>query len=79
MVSSDGVVPSLAELLALRGLALGRRTATVPGFFGVCVAVINPETGAPLAEAADVVLDSPDVVPGFLAMLVTELESIRSR
>jgi uncharacterized protein (DUF58 family) len=27
MVSSDGVVPSLAELLALRGLALGRRTA----------------------------------------------------
>ena len=27
MVSSDGVVPSLAELLALRGLAQGRRTA----------------------------------------------------
>ena len=27
MASSDGVVPSLAELLALRGLAQGRRTA----------------------------------------------------
>ena len=54
--------------------ALQRRAAQVPGFQGVRIAVTNPETGDPLRDVADLVLDSPQAVPELLSTLVTELE-----
>ena len=47
--------------------ALRAREAVDPGFFGMCVAVSNPETGAEVSSAADLTLDSPAAVPTFLA------------
>jgi trehalose 6-phosphate phosphatase len=47
--------------------ALRAREAVDPGFFGMCVAVANPETGAEVSSAADLTLDSPAAVAGFLS------------
>ncbi|MDT0532246.1 trehalose-phosphatase [Micromonospora sp. DSM 115977] len=46
--------------------ALRARAAADPDFFGVCVAVANPETGHEVAEAADLTLDSPAALGAFL-------------
>ncbi|KAB1144300.1 trehalose-phosphatase [Micromonospora sp. DT46] len=46
--------------------ALRARAAADPDFFGVCVAVANPETGHEVAEAADLTLDSPAALGTFL-------------
>jgi trehalose 6-phosphate phosphatase len=46
--------------------ALRAREAVDPAFFGVCVAVANPETGAEVAGAADLTLESPEAVAAFL-------------
>ncbi|MGK5672806.1 trehalose-phosphatase [Micromonospora sp. URMC 106] len=46
--------------------ALRARAAGDPHFFGVCVAVANPETGHEVAEAADLTLDSPAALGDFL-------------
>jgi trehalose 6-phosphate phosphatase len=46
--------------------ALRAREAVDPGFFGVAVAVANPETGAEVSSAADVTLESPHAVADFL-------------
>ena len=48
-------------------LALERRESDGDDFAGVRVAVTNQETGMRLAEAADIVLDSPFTVPAFLS------------
>ena len=47
--------------------ALRAREAVDPSFFGMCVAVANPETGAEVSSAADLTLESPEAVAGFLA------------
>ncbi|GAA2548768.1 hypothetical protein GCM10010435_17940 [Winogradskya consettensis] len=47
--------------------ALRAREAVDPAFFGVAVAVANPETGAEVSSAADLTLDSPEDVARFLA------------
>ena len=47
--------------------ALRAREAVDPGFFGMCVAVANPETGAEVSSAADLTLDSPAAVAAFLS------------
>jgi trehalose 6-phosphate phosphatase len=47
--------------------ALRAREAVDPRFFGMCVAVANPETGAEVSSAADLTLDSPAAVASFLA------------
>jgi trehalose 6-phosphate phosphatase len=46
--------------------ALRAREAVDPAFFGVAVAVANPETGAEVSSAADLTLESPDAVTAFL-------------
>jgi len=46
--------------------ALRARAAEDPQFFGVCVAVANPETGQELSAAADLTLDSPAALADFL-------------
>jgi trehalose 6-phosphate phosphatase len=46
--------------------ALRAREAVDPSFFGVCVAVANPETGAEVSNAADLTLDSPHALTAFL-------------
>jgi trehalose 6-phosphate phosphatase len=46
--------------------ALRAREAVDPEFFGMAVAVANPETGAEVAGAADLTLESPDAVAEFL-------------
>ncbi|MFR9776926.1 trehalose-phosphatase [Micromonospora sp. MS34] len=46
--------------------ALRARAAADPDFFGVCVAVANPETGHEVADAADLTLDSPAALAAFL-------------
>ncbi|KXK61783.1 trehalose phosphatase [Micromonospora rosaria] len=46
--------------------ALRARAAADPDFFGVCVAVANPETGQEVAEAADLTIDSPAALGDFL-------------
>jgi trehalose 6-phosphate phosphatase len=46
--------------------ALRARAAADPSFFGVCVAVANPETGQELSAAADLTLDSPAALADFL-------------
>jgi trehalose 6-phosphate phosphatase len=53
--------------------ALRQRAADDPRFFGVCVAVANPETGQELSAAADLTLDSPDALAAFLAAGLTVL------
>jgi trehalose 6-phosphate phosphatase len=47
--------------------ALRAREAVDPHFFGMCVAVANPETGAEVSSAADLTLESPAAVAEFLA------------
>ncbi|MFI5496492.1 trehalose-phosphatase [Actinoplanes sp. NPDC051859] len=47
--------------------ALRAREAVDPEFFGMCVAVANPETGAEVSSAADITLESPEAVARFLA------------
>jgi trehalose 6-phosphate phosphatase len=47
--------------------ALRAREAVDPAFFGMCVAVANPETGAEVSSAADLTLASPEAVAAFLA------------
>jgi trehalose 6-phosphate phosphatase len=54
-------------------LALERRESDGDGFTGVRVAVANEETGRPLAEAADIVLDSPFAVSAFLSRVADAL------
>jgi len=56
--------------------ALRARAAADPGFFGVCVAVANPETGHEMSAAADFTLDSPAALADFLT---TGLEVISRR
>jgi trehalose 6-phosphate phosphatase len=46
--------------------ALRAREAVDPTFFGMCVAVANPETGAEVSSAADLTLESPEAVAAFL-------------
>ncbi|RIV39468.1 trehalose-phosphatase [Micromonospora radicis] len=46
--------------------AVRARAAGDPDFLGVCVAVANPETGAEVAEAADLTIDSPADLGDFL-------------
>lgn len=46
--------------------AVRARAAVDPEFLGVCVAVANPETGAEVASAADLTLDSPEALAAFL-------------
>jgi trehalose 6-phosphate phosphatase len=46
--------------------ALRAREAVDPTFFGMCVAVSNPETGAEVSNAADLTLASPAAVADFL-------------
>jgi trehalose 6-phosphate phosphatase len=47
--------------------ALRAREAVDPAFFGMCVAVANPETGAEVSSAADLTLPSPEAVATFLS------------
>jgi trehalose 6-phosphate phosphatase len=53
--------------------ALRAREAVDPTFFGMCVAVANPETGAEVSSAADLTLESPEAVAGFLAAALPAL------
>ncbi|GAA4931006.1 trehalose-phosphatase [Actinoplanes utahensis] len=46
--------------------ALRAREAVDPAFFGMAVAVANPETGAEVSSAADLTLESPHAVAAFL-------------
>jgi trehalose 6-phosphate phosphatase len=61
----------LGDLTAFRVLA--ERQAANPDFLGVRVAVGNPETGAEVAAAADMHLDGPVAVAGFLGRVVAAL------
>jgi trehalose 6-phosphate phosphatase len=47
--------------------ALRAREAVDPAFFGMCIAVANPETGDEVSSAADLTLPSPEAVATFLA------------
>jgi trehalose 6-phosphate phosphatase len=47
--------------------ALRAREAVDPAFFGMCIAVANPETGDEVSSAADITLPSPEAVATFLA------------
>src|SRR5262245_14429231 len=49
--------------------ALARRSAAGDGFTAIRVAVANPETGGPLAAAADLVIDSPAALPPLLTRI----------
>ncbi len=46
--------------------ALRARAAADPDFFGVCVAVANPETGDEVSNAADLTIASPEALGDFL-------------
>ncbi|MEE6256969.1 trehalose-phosphatase [Plantactinospora sonchi] len=46
--------------------ALRAREAADPDFFGVCVAVANPETGDEVSTAADLTIESPEALGDFL-------------
>jgi trehalose 6-phosphate phosphatase len=63
----------LSDLEAFR--ALEEREAADGGFVGVRVAVANPETGAAVAAAADLVLGSPGDVPDLLTRVVRAVRS----
>lgn len=47
--------------------ALRAREQADPDFFGVCVAVANPETGDEVSSAADLTIESPEALGAFLA------------
>jgi trehalose 6-phosphate phosphatase len=53
--------------------ALRAREAADPDFFGVCVAVANPETGQEVSTAADLTIESPEALGDFLAAAVHRL------
>jgi trehalose 6-phosphate phosphatase len=53
--------------------ALRARESADPDFFGVCVAVANPETGREVAAAADLTLGSPEELGDFLTEAVHRL------
>lgn len=53
--------------------ALRARAAADAGFFGVCVAVANPETGQEVASAADLTIDSPAALGDFLTDAIRHL------
>ncbi|MGN9807969.1 trehalose-phosphatase [Micromonospora sp. BQ11] len=53
--------------------ALRARAAADPDFFGVCVAVANPETGQEVADAADLTIDSPAALGDFLTAALPRL------
>ncbi|MFI5932863.1 trehalose-phosphatase [Actinoplanes sp. NPDC051494] len=74
MVISDGVLQAgcawyfgddMSDIKAFD--ALRAREAVDPNFFGVAVAVANPETGDEVSSAADLTLDSPEDVARFLS------------
>jgi trehalose 6-phosphate phosphatase len=56
--------------------ALDRRSARDPAFVGVRVALPNPETGAPLRAAADLVLESRAELRTVLGALCDELSGL---
>ncbi|HEX2773560.1 MAG TPA: trehalose-phosphatase, partial [Micromonosporaceae bacterium] len=62
-------VSDIKAFAALRALE-ARRPAD---FFGVCVAVANPETGREVAEAADFTIESPRALADFLSDAVRHL------
>lgn len=53
--------------------ALRAREEADPDFFGVCVAVANPETGQEVSTAADLTIDSPEALGDFLTQAAHEL------
>lgn len=53
--------------------ALRARAAADPTFYGVCVAVANPETGDEVASAADLTIDSPAALGDFLTQAAHHL------
>lgn len=55
--------------------ALRARRCEDRGFFGVCVAVRNPETGKTLEDEADFVLPGPSAMPELLASAVATLSA----
>ncbi|GAB3143604.1 trehalose-phosphatase [Micromonospora sonneratiae] len=50
--------------------ALRARESADPSFFGVCVAVANPETGQEVSTAADLTIESPEALGDFLTEAV---------
>lgn len=50
--------------------ALRAREEADDSFFGVCVAVANPETGQEVSTAADLTIDSPEALGDFLTEAV---------
>jgi trehalose 6-phosphate phosphatase len=53
--------------------ALRDREAHDAAFFGVCVAVANPETGQAVADAADLTFESPAALADFLTRAADSL------
>ncbi|SDY00304.1 trehalose 6-phosphatase [Micromonospora pattaloongensis] len=53
--------------------ALRAREQADPEFFGVCVAVANPETGQEVSSAADITIESPEALGDFLTSAVRAL------
>ena len=53
--------------------ALRAREEADPDFFGVCVAVANPETGHEVSSAADLTIDSPEALGDFLTEAAHQL------
>ena len=53
--------------------ALRSREARDPAFFGVCVAIANPETGQAVADEADLTFDSPAALSRFLTTAAASL------
>lgn len=53
--------------------ALRARAETDPDFFGICVAVANPETGHEVSMAADLTIESPEALGDFLAETLQRL------
>lgn len=53
--------------------ALRSRESRDPAFFGVCVAIANPETGQAVADEADLTFDSPAALSRFLTTAVASL------
>ncbi|MCI0688900.1 MAG: trehalose-phosphatase [Sporichthyaceae bacterium] len=57
---------------------LAEHAAAHPGFVAVRVAVTNTETGAELAELADLVLSAPEVMPEWLGEITRGFAAARS-
>src|SRR5262245_656033 len=56
--------------------ALDRRSAQDPKFVGVRVAIANPETGEPLRQAADLIIESQAELRSVLGALCDELSGL---